>query len=159
MPDLDWVTACYGSSGYYRALHRELLYSFTVPEVRAAAVRFAEFDLTDTATLADFIDDNRINAVNLCYSLYELTPSCRTLVIRTLTECLAEPKVMIVAEPSGDLAEPGCTVTFYDNGTAQPLRVCRVSDGHFKGSVFPLEDYDFFREQYGIAFRDATEVA
>lgn len=159
MPDLDWVTACYGSSGYYRALHHELLYSLTVPEVKAARVRFAELDLTDTAALTNFVDDNRINAVNLCYSLYELAPSCRTLVIRTLAACLAEPKVIIVTEPSGNLAEPGCAVTFYDNGATEPLRVCHVSDGHFRGSVVPLEDYDFFREQYGITFCDATEVA
>jgi hypothetical protein len=159
MPDLDWVTACHGSSGYYRALRHELLYSLTVPEVRSAAVRFTELDLTDTVALADFVENNRINAVNLCYSLYELAPSCRALVIRTLAECLADPKVIIVAEPSGDLAEPGCTVTFYDNGTTRPLRVGHVSDGHFRGSVLPLEDYDVFREQYGITFRDTTEVA
>lgn len=159
MPDLDWVTACYGSSGYYRALHRELLYSLTVPEVSAAAVCLTELDLTDIEALADFVATNRINAVNLCYSLYELAPSCRTLVIRTLADCLAEPKVIIVTEPSGNLAEPGCRVTFYDNGTTEPLRICHVSDGHFRGWVAPLEDYDVFRERYGIAFRDVTEVA
>lgn len=159
MPDLDWVTACYGSSGYYQALHRELLHSLMTPEVRAARVHLAELDLTDTAGLSNFVDDNGINAVNLCYSLYELAPSCRALVIRTLANCLADPKVIIVTEPSGNLAEPGCTVTFYDNGTTEPLRICHVSDGHFKGSVVPLEDYDLFRNRYGIAFGDATEVA
>jgi hypothetical protein len=159
MPDLNWVTACYGSSSYYRTLHHELLYSLTVPEVRSAPVSYREVDLTDTATLSEFVSRNQINAVNLCYALYELNPGYRTQVIHTLVECLEEPKVIIVTEPSRDLAEPGCTVTLYEKGSTRPLRVCQVSDGHFKGSVTPLDDYREYCEKYSIVFRDATEVA
>jgi hypothetical protein len=159
MPDLDWVTACYGSSSYYRTLHHELLYSLAVPEVRFARVSYEALDLTDTTALSEFMSRNQINAVNLCYSLYELNPNCRTRVIHTLVECLEEPRVVIVTEPSRELAEPGCTVYLYEKGSTRPLGVCRVSDGHFKGSVTPLDGYGEFCEKYGIIFRDATEVA
>ena len=149
-PDLDWVRHCYGPSGYYSDLYRELVIAAQTPEVRRCLVRYHELDLTDRGELARFLRRHRINVVNLCYTLYEMTPGTRREVLETVAENLAPPALILVIEPRGELAEPGCTVTMYDqNGGAVPL--CTVADGHFTGQVEPLAGYSEFVARHPIS--------
>lgn len=145
-PDLAWVRACHGPSGYYQERFTELLEVLAVPEVAAAEVDLVELDFTDPAGLRRFLRRHRINAVNLCYTLYELTPPERERVLSVLRETLPVPGLVIVTEPHRDLTRPGCTVAVLDTTRPGPgLRpVCTVSDGHFRGEVRPQEGYDEF---------------
>jgi hypothetical protein len=152
LPDRRWVSTCYGPSDYYSGLYKELLLTLDTPEVRDAAVKYEELDILDSEALASFISRYQINAVNICYVLYELEPARRDQVIETLAKSLYPPGVVIVTEPRGELTKPGCTVAFYDMDDAAPMAVCAVSDGHFVGHVSPLDDYDSFTNRYPIAY-------
>jgi len=145
-PDLAWVRTCYGPSGYYRDRFAELLEVLRTPEVATAPVELVELDFTDPVRLRRFLHQHQINAVNLCYTLYELAPPVRARVLSVLRENLPVPGLVIVTEPHQDLTQPGCTVAVFD--TTQPEAglqpVCTVSDGHFLGEVSPREGYDKF---------------
>ncbi|WNV88532.1 hypothetical protein [Umezawaea sp. Da 62-37] len=155
LPRIDWVRACYGTSPYYEGLYRELMATFDDPDVRASEVGYSELDLLDTDDLRAFIRRNNINAVNLSYTLYELTPESRTRVIDTLLDVLRPPGVAIVTEPHAELTRPGCTVTVYDQSTASPMTIVTVSDGHFTGRVDPLPDYEQFTTLHPITYEFA----
>jgi hypothetical protein len=60
------------------------------------------------------------------------------------------PRVIIVTEPIAELAQPGCTVTLYDDSRSAPQRLCVVSDGHFRGDVLPLADYASFVARHPV---------
>ena len=153
MPDLRWVHACYGATAYYAALYQELVLSLRLPEVYAADVSYTEFDILDHDALASFVHEQRLNAVNLSYVLYEIEPGRRGNIIEVLRHALHPPKVILITEPVAELAQPGCTVTLYEESTVFPQRLCAVSDGHFRGSVRPLEDYDSFIGRHPIRMR------
>lgn len=151
MPDRAWVAACYGSSAYYADLYRELLFTLSLPEVRDTTVHYEELDLLDRQALTRFVRARHINAVNLCYVLYQLAPDARTQIIDTLRAALDAPGVILTADPPDDMARPGCVVRLYQEASSAPLRVCAVSDGHFRGHVVPLDDYDTFARSYPLA--------
>lgn len=150
MPDLSWVRACHGRSAYYTGLYRELVTVLETPEVADADVRFADVDLLDRRALSTFVRHHGINAVNLCYTLYQLAPERRADVIDTLRGALRSPGVIIVTEPHAELTQPGCAVTVFEEKTPSPRLVCSVSDGHFRGSVLPGEDFHSFVREYPI---------
>jgi hypothetical protein len=150
LPDRAWVRACYGPSVYYREMYRELIESMSHPQVREAEVKYAAVDLLDTEALAEFLVRERINAVNLSYVLYELSPANRRRVLDTLGASLVAPGVVTITEPERELTQPGCTVLLIESGREKPWRLARVSDGHFKGAVTPLEDFDAFTEIHPI---------
>jgi hypothetical protein len=151
-PDLAWVRSCYGSSGYYAAQYRELIEVLERPGVRAAEVGYQELDLTDRAGLHRFVTGRHVNAANLCYVLYQLDPASRVAVLDTLAESLHPPGLVLVIEPNGELTRPGCTVTIRDGTEPALRRLCTVSNGHFIGTVQPLEWYDRFIARYPIRF-------
>jgi len=154
MPDLQWVHQCYGSSPYYSRLYRELLLTLETPEVKSAKVSYHEIDILDHDSIAQFIRNHRINAVNLCYVLYELEPSRRKAVIDAVRSELSTPGMIIVTEPHGELTQPGCTIELYRPADHAPERICSVSDGHFRGHILPLDDYESFVERYPIHYKD-----
>jgi hypothetical protein len=154
MPDLAWVRACYGRSEYYETLYSELIETMANPEVQRSPVSFHEIDLLDRRALAEFIDEHRINVANLTYVLYELDLPARKKVLQTIIDSLHPPGVLLVTEPSDELRRQGCFVDLYHNKSSKPLALCYVSDGHFKGHVLPLEDYDKFVKKYPIHYRD-----
>lgn len=86
---------------------------------------------------------NRVGAGNLCYVLYEMEEGCRDRIIANVVEAMAPPGLLLVTEPCGELTRQGCIVRLHAKG-AETLDICRVSDGHFKGEVVPLRDYDRF---------------
>lgn len=151
-PDLGWVRSCYGPSIYYTAQFHELLEVRTLPEVEHAEVHYRELDLTDIRSLRRFITDHGINTANLCYTLYEVEPPKRAAIVDAVADTLAEPGLMIVTEPHGDLTLPGCTVTVQDRAHPVPRPLCAVSDGHFRGRIAPLAGYRGFLERYPITF-------
>lgn len=151
-PDLGWVRSCYGPSAYYAAQFRELVEVRALAETEQADVRYHELDLTDLTSLRRFITEHRINAANLCYTLYEVEPPKRTAIIAAVAESLAEPGLLIVTEPHPGLARPGCTVTVQDLAHPVPRPLCAVSDGHFRGRITPLASYREFLAQYPIRF-------
>ncbi|MCO8277692.1 hypothetical protein M1L60_44675, partial [Actinoplanes sp. TRM 88003] len=149
-PDDQWVQACYGATDYYADLYRELELSLDAPEVREASVRYHEFDILERRDLARFVRHHRINAVNLSYVLYEIEPERRALVIEVLRRTLRPPGIIVVTEPVAELTKPGCTVTVYDDSQSSPQRVCLVSDGHFRGDVLPLDDFESFVARHPV---------
>jgi len=151
-PSLDWVHACYGRSPYYASLYEELLSVVRFLESTPQEVAYVSLDMLDPAALADFVRRNDINAVNLCYTLYEIDAALRERVLGTLLTAMSRPCVVIVTEPYGALTQRGCTVSVYDHENPTPLAVCAVSDGHFVGNVDRLDDYDRFVADYPIAF-------
>lgn len=151
-PDLAWVRSCYGPSAYYTAQFHELVEIRAMAEVEHADVEYHELDLTDISSLRRFIAAHRVNAVNLCYTLYEVEPPKRAAIVESVAGALSEPGLMIVTEPLGDLTLPGCTVTVRDRAHPVPRPLCAVSDGHFRGRVTPLAGYREFLEHYPIRF-------
>ncbi|MBL7258517.1 hypothetical protein [Paractinoplanes lichenicola] len=149
-PDDQWVHACYGATEYYADLYRELELSLDAPGVMETAVRYHEFDILKQRELARFIRRYQINAVNLSYVLYEIEPERRALVIDVLRKSLRAPEIIIVTEPVAELTKPGCTVTVYDDSRAAPQQVCMVSDGHFRGDVLPLDDFESFVDRHPV---------
>lgn len=149
-PDRAWVRSCYGCSGYYTDQYRELTEVLVDPAVRAAPVGYQELDLTDLAGLRRFVRAQRINAVNLCYVLYQLDPASRTGVLAALAGALLPPGLVLLTEPNGELARPGCTVTVRDHADPAPRWLCAVSDGHFTGTVRRLAGWDDFVARYPI---------
>ena len=152
LPDLSWVRTCYGPSAYYDTQYQELLDALAVPEVADAPVRYHEFDLADTTTLARFITAHRINTAVLCYSLYQFQPVDRAAVVDTLAATLDDPGLILIIEPTDDLTRPGCVVTIQDRQRPDPRPVCIVSDGHFRGRVTLAAGYREFVADYPIRF-------
>ncbi len=150
LPDLTWVRACYGPSRYYERLYGELLGVLDAPEVAAADARFEELDILDLDALAEFIGRHHVNAANLSYVLYELDRRKRAAVIDLIVAHLRPPGVLIVSEPHNELHGQGTVVELYHNGDPKPQTICFVSDGHFKGYVIPLDDYDEFIRDHPI---------
>jgi hypothetical protein len=155
-PDLAWVRSCYGPSAYYTAQFHELIEIRALPEVQQAVVHYQELDLTATAALHRFLTEHRINAVNLCYTLYEVEPPKRAAIVDAVADALSEPGLMIVTEPHGELTLPGCTVTVQDRARPVPRQLCAVSDGHFRGRITALAGYREFLAQYPIRFEERT---
>lgn len=157
LPDLDWVRACYGPSAYYDERFQELLEVLALPEVAGAEVELVELDFTDPAALREFLTEHRINAVNLCYTLYEIPPPERGRVLSVLRDTLPTPGLIIVTEPNQDLARSGCVVSVHD--TTQPAipwqPVCTVSDGHFRGGR--VERLAGYHEFLGLGSADSDE--
>ena len=153
MPDLAWLHACYGQSEYYAKLYDELVDTLANPEVQRSQVTFRELDLLNTRALAGFIDEQKINAANLTYVLYELDAATRQAVLETIVTSLRSPGVLLVTEPSDELRRQGCIVELFHSGDMQPLSLCYISDGHFRGHVLPLDDYDRFIRQYPIPYQ------
>lgn len=151
LPDLEWVKICYGPSGYYQGLYRELVETMEHPEVRGAGVEYVALDLLDAEALKAFLRREQVNAVNLSYVLYQLSAENRRRVLAAVREALAPPGVVTVTEPERELSQQGCTVKFLESGRDKPWRLVHVSDGHFKGAVHPLEDFDEFTSIHPIA--------
>jgi hypothetical protein len=60
----------------------------------------------------------------------------------------------LVSEPHKELHSRGVVVELFnrrEGGVQQTL--CYVTDGHYKGYVLPLEDYDDFTDKYPIEYR------
>jgi hypothetical protein len=153
MPTLEWVRNCYGSSAYYDALYDELEASVNDPEVKNSHVEYRELDLLDSRALVSFIREHRINAANLCYVLYEMEPDRRKELIDVVTRELFPPALLLVTEPREELHREGCVVEVFSENSREPMSVCFVSDGHFKGYVIPLDDYADFIRRYPIESR------
>lgn len=151
-PDLPWVRACYGPSQYYTRLYGELLDVLEAPEVVEADARLEELDILDLDALAEYIGRNHVNAANLSYVLYELDRRRRAAVIDLIVGCLQPPGVLIVSEPHNELHGQGTVVELYHGGDPKPQTICFVSDGHFKGYVIPLDDYDQFVRDHPIIY-------
>jgi hypothetical protein len=141
LPDLDWVRACYGTSSYYANLYRELLFTLADPGVIGSKARFGDLDLVDVDVVGRFIDERRINIANMTYVLYELPSDKRERVLEAIVSHLHPPGLLIVTEPCDELHQQGCIVTLYEHNSLDPLVLCFVSDGHFRGSVIPLDNY------------------
>jgi len=154
MPDLGWVRNCFGASEYYDELFDELLYALAETDAASVGVEPVELDLRDRDVLAAFLTERRVNVATMSYVLYELAPVQRAAVLDTVVWALHAPAVLLVAEPEGELGRPGCVVTLYRRGR-RPLRICHVSDGHFRGTVTPLDDFAEFHERYPIVLGDA----
>jgi hypothetical protein len=152
LPDLPWVRACYGQSQYYTRLYEELLDVLKAPEVAASDAQFEELDILDLDALAEFISRNRVNAANLSYVLYELDSRKRAAVIDMIVQQLQPPGALIVSEPHNELHGQGTVVELYHNGDSKPQTICFVSDGHFRGYVIPLDDYDQFTRDHPIVY-------
>lgn len=152
MPDVEWVRACYGVSEYYRTLYNELETSIHDPQVQDARVLYHEFDLLDRTALVTFLQDYRINAINLSYVLYELEEIKRRQVLDILVRELPRPGIIIVTEPQDELHREGCVVEVFSKGDREPATLCFVSDGHFMGYVIPLDDYQDFFSKARIEF-------
>lgn len=152
MPDLDWVRACYGESEYYANLFGELLWTLETAEVKSADVNYAAIDLLDSGELVRFIRHFRINAVNLSYVLYEFEHHTRSNIIEAILRELQPPGIMLVSEPHRELHSQGTVVELFRRGASRPMTLCYVSDGHYKGYVIPLDDYDAFIRDHPIEY-------
>jgi hypothetical protein len=152
LPDLEWVHACYGRSEYYSNLYNELVQTVSTPEVTTPSVTYEALDLLDFEALSAFIHRHRINAANFSYVLYELEREKRAQVVETLVRELYPPGVLIVAEPHHELHGQGTVVELFHNGDIRPQTLCFVSDGHYKGYVIPLDDYDKFSNSFPISY-------
>ena len=159
MPDLNWVHSCYGQSDYYAHLYTELLDTLSAPEVKMTKAEYKEIDLLDFKSVAAFIREHEINVANLTYVLYELEPAKRSEVVEVLTEALYPPGILLVSEPHRELHSQGAVVEFFHSGETMPETLCFVTDGHYKGYVLPLEDYDAFVEKYPIEYKLAVTGA
>jgi hypothetical protein len=152
-PDLDWVHACYGNSGYYAELYEELLSTIADPDVMNAQVTFADVNLLDTEAVARFIAINKINVASMTYVLYELPVEQRRLVLEAVISQLRPPGLLIVTEPCEELRRQGCVVELYRHSSLEPLTLCFISDGHFKGQVIPLDDFERFVSTHPIKYQ------
>jgi hypothetical protein len=159
MPDLNWVHACYGKSEYYAHLYNELLHTIASSEVKKADVGYAEIDLLNFGSVADFIREHKVNVASLSYVLYELESAKRSAIVKMLVSELYPPGVLLVSEPHKELHSQGVVVEFYHSGNDTPQTVCYVTDGHYKGYILPLEDYDAFVEEYPIEYKLAATGA
>jgi hypothetical protein len=156
MPDLNWVRSCYGKSEYYAHLYNELLCTMASPEVNTAEVGYEEIDLLDFRSVATFIHKHKINVANLTYVLYELERSKRSAIVKMLMSELYPPGILLVSEPQKELHSQGAVVEFFHAGESIPQTLCYVTDGHYKGYILPLEDYDAFVEKYPIEYKLAV---
>jgi hypothetical protein len=152
LPDLDWVHACYGRSEYYTNLYDELLRALHTPDVSTTNVQYEKLDLLDIEALGAFIHQHKINAANFSYVLYELESGMRTKIVEALVRELHPPGVLIVAEPHRELQGQGTVVELFHNGDVTPRTLCFVSDGHYKGYVIPLDDYESFARSFPIIY-------
>jgi hypothetical protein len=152
MPDLNWVHACYGDSDYYTHLYGELLATLSAPEVKAAAVSYKEIDLLNFTSVAEFIHKHKINVANLTYVLYELEQHKRSAIVEMLTRELYPPGVLLISEPHKELHTQGAVVELFHAGDSTPQTLCFITDGHYKGHVLPLDDYDAFVAKYPIEY-------
>jgi hypothetical protein len=153
MPDLNWVHACYGKSEYYSHLYNELLYTRASPEVKTAEVSYEEIDLLNFESVAAFIHTYKINVANLTYVLYELERAKRSAIVKMLIGELYPPGILLVSEPHKELHSQGVVVEFFHSGASALQTLCYVTDGHYKGYILPLEDYDAFVDKYPIEYR------
>jgi hypothetical protein len=142
----------YGQSEYYANLYKELVQTISAPDIATTKVRYEELDLLDTEALSAFIHRNNINAVNFSYVLYELERGKRAEILQTLARELHPPGVIIVAEPHRELHGQGAVIEVFHNGDARPYTLCFVSDGHYKGYVIPLDDYETFNHSFPIVY-------
>jgi hypothetical protein len=152
LPDLEWVHTCYGQSDYYALLYNELLTTLAAPEVRTADVIYRELDLLDFGAVIRFIHQHEINVANLTYVLYELDRAKRSAIVELLAHELYPPGVLLVSEPHKELQTQGAVVEFFHKGQITPQTLCFVTDGHYKGYVLPLEDYEPFIRKYPIDY-------
>ena len=152
LPDANWVRACYGISPYYESLYQELLFALQDQSSDAQPVQVAELDLLDIGSVSSFIREERINAANLSYVLYELDLTIRDTIVDAIADALSPPALLIVTEPSRELHAPGCGVTIYWGDSPDKVELCFVSDGHFKGTVRPLAGYNAFVGSYPIRY-------
>lgn len=152
LPDLEWVHNCYGQSEYYALLYNELLTTLEAPEVKMADVTYRELDLLDFGAVVRFIRQHEINVANLTYVLYELDRAKRSAIVELLARELYPPGVLLVSEPHKELQTQGAVVEFFHNGQITPQTLCFVTDGHYKGYVLPLDDFESFTLTYPIAY-------
>ena len=152
LPDLSWVHACYGSSQYYARLYDELLDVLHAPDVTDCNASFEELDILNLDALDEFICRHHVNVANLSYVLYELDKRKRAAVIELIIARLQPPGLLMVSEPHQELHGQGTVVELYHEGNPKPRTICFVSDGHFKGHVIPLDDYDQFTTEHPIAY-------
>jgi hypothetical protein len=152
MPDLNWVHACYGRSPYYAHLYNELLHTRASLEVKTAEVEYEEIDLLDSGSVLAFIHEHKINVANLTYVLYELERPKRSAIVRMLIRELYPPGILLVSEPHKELHSQGVVVELFNARENLQQNLCYVTDGHYKGYVLPLEDYDAFMEKYPIEY-------
>jgi hypothetical protein len=156
MPDLNWVHACYGKSEYYTHLYNELLHTMASPEVRTAEVGYEEIDLLDFESVVAFIHKHKINVANLTYVLYELERAKRSAIVSMLIGELYPPGILLISEPHKELHSRGTVVELFYAEESLQQTLCYVTDGHYKGYILPLEDYDMFMERYPIKYRLAA---
>lgn len=153
LPDLQWVHSCYGESEYYARLYNELLRTMDDSEVRAADVSYQEIDLLDFEAVATFIHQHEINAANLTYVLYEFERAKRSAIVEMLVRELHPPGVLLVSEPHKELHAQGVVVELFEDSNATPQTLCYITDGHYRGYVLPLEDYEGFTNQHPIEYK------
>jgi hypothetical protein len=158
MPDLNWVHACYGKSQYYAHLYNELLHTRASPEVKTAEVEYKEIDLLDFGSVVAFIHTHKINVANLTYVLYELERAKRSAIVKMLISVLYPPGILLVSEPHKELHSQGVVVELFNARENFQQTLCYVTDGHYKGYILPLEDYDTFMEKYPIEYRLALPL-
>lgn len=152
MPDLNWVHACYGKSEYYAHLYNELLYAMASPEFKTEEVSYEEVDLLDFKAVAAFIHKHKINVANVTYVLYEFERAKRSAIVKMLVNELYPPGILLVSEPQKELHSQGAVVELFHAGENVPQTLFYVTDGHYKGYILPLEDYDDFVEKYPIEY-------
>lgn len=93
---------------------------------------------------------------NLSYVLYEMESASKKQVIDVVARELYPPGLLIVTEPREELHRQGCVVEIFSNNKVEPTSLCFVSDGHFKGYVLPLDDYDNFVRKHPITFQTSV---
>lgn len=152
LPNLEWVQACYGQSGYYTSLYNELIRALGEPDLSGTNVQYEELDLLNIEALSEFVHRHRINAANFSYVLYELERGKRAEIVEALVRELHPPGVLIIAEPHKELQGRGAVVELFHNGKVVPQTLCFVSDGHYKGYVIPLDDYEAFTRSFPIIY-------
>ncbi|MGW4350503.1 hypothetical protein ACWELJ_00275 [Nocardia sp. NPDC004582] len=108
--------------------------------------------MLDFDALVDFVVGNSINAVNLCYALYEMKPSLREQVLNALRSALKPPGLILVIEPHGELTRSGCVVELYDHERPRARKILEISDGHFVGNATAARDYAWFVDNYPISY-------
>jgi hypothetical protein len=55
---------------------------------------------------------------------------------------LGTPSLLLVMDPTHQLARMGCTVRAYQDGSSRPLHIADVSDSHFMGVVTVRDGMD-----------------
>lgn len=152
-PDMEWVKYCYGPSVYYEALFSELADHWAEASRGGAEVELLELDITDEVELRNALQEHDINAANISYVLYEMSPTTRNRVLNCVRSALRFPGLLITTEPSPWLSQSGCKVHVYDQDGLDGLEVCNVSDGHFRGTVSEGTGFGDFVAQYNIEFQ------